>query len=146
MTGTQWMLRIYRCKKCNNSGFVRVRSKEQESTCSLCGAPVWHTENTIYVSTVEEAQQRLRSALLRNAFERPGPKRGLGVKKRVYNIVASLVETNHGKPVTSKRVMQECSDANISSHRASVFLDQLEEEGLLIRQEGLVTVSGGDDL
>jgi hypothetical protein len=98
----------------------------------------------VYVETIEEAQQRLRRAIIRSSYERPGPKRGLGVKKRVYNIVASLVETNSGKPVSSQRIMQECTDAKIPSERAMSFLDQLEDEGLLIRQSGLVTVTGGD--
>ena len=137
------MLRIYKCSRCNNSGFARVRSKDQESTCSLCATIIVHTPSMVYVDTLEEAQQRLRHEILRSGFERPGPKRGLGVKKRVYNIVASLVETNNGKPVTSRRVMQECSDAKITSDRAMVFLDQLEDEGLLIRRSGMVTVAGG---
>jgi hypothetical protein len=85
----------------------------------------------------------MRAMVMRGEFDKPGVKRGLGVKRRVYNIVLSLVETNRGRPVTREQVMQECDDAKIANEKANSFLSQLEDEGLLISDEGLLTVAGG---
>lgn len=85
----------------------------------------------------------MKSMILRAGLEKPGVKRGLGVKKRVFNIVLSLVETNRGRPVSREQIMQECNDAKIADDKAQSFLEQLEDEGLVISDGSLITVSGG---
>jgi hypothetical protein len=61
-----------------------------------------------------------------------GSSRGLGLKRRVYNIVESLIELNRGRPVTIENVMRECSEADIDLGRAMKFLDSLESEGMIL--------------
>ncbi|TFF84667.1 hypothetical protein EU524_00595 [Candidatus Thorarchaeota archaeon] len=143
MSETRGMIRVYRCSRCHNVGYSRVGEKSDDSMCSLCSATISHSPSAIYVETPEEAQQRMRAMVMRGEFDKPGVKRGLGVKRRVYNIVLSLVETNRGRPVTREQVMQECDDAKIANEKANNFLSQLEDEGLLISDEGLLTVAGG---
>lgn len=143
MNKSRGMIRIYRCSRCHNVGYSRIRSQTDDSTCSLCSATILHSPSTVYVETLEEAQKQMKAIVLRSSLEKPGPKRGLGVKKRVLNIVLSLVETNRGRPVSTEQVMQECTDAKIADDKAASFLEQLEDEGLLIRDGGLLNVSGG---
>lgn len=143
MSKTRGMIRIYRCSRCHNVGYSRVREQSDDSMCSLCSATISHSPSAIYVETPEEAQQRMKSMMLRDGFDRPGVKRGLGVKRRVFNIVLSLVETNRGRPVSREQIMQECNDAKIAGDKALSFLEQLEDEGLVISDGRLITVSGG---
>lgn len=143
MSKTRGMIRIYRCSRCHNVGYSRVREQSDDSMCSLCSATISHSPSAIYVETPEEAQQRMKSMMLREGFDRPGVKRGLGVKRRVFNIVLSLVETNRGRPVSREQIMQECNDAKIAGDKALSFLEQLEDEGLVISDGRLITVSGG---
>lgn len=143
MRDSRGMIRIYRCARCHNVGYSRVRSQSDDSMCSLCSATISHSPSAIYVETLEEAQKRMKAIVLRSSVEKPGPKRGLGVKKRVFNILLSLVETNRGRPVSTDEVIQECTDARIDSEKAANFLQQLEDEGLVIREGTLLNVSGG---
>ena len=143
MGETRGMIRVYRCSRCKNVGYSRVSSQSDKCICSLCSATVSHSPTAEYVETPEEAQQRMKHMLMRSGFDKPGVKRGLGIKKRVFNIVLSLVETNRGRPVTREQVMQECDDAKIDGDKARIFLDQLEEEGLIISDAGLLTIAGG---
>jgi DNA-directed RNA polymerase subunit M/transcription elongation factor TFIIS len=144
MSETRGMIRVYRCSRCNNIGYSRVSSQSDNCTCSLCSATISHSPSAVYVETPEQAQQQMKHMVMRSAFDKPGVKRGLGVKKRVFNIVLSLVETNRGRPVSREQVMQECNDAKIACEKARSFLDQLEEEGLILTDGSLLTVSGGD--
>jgi hypothetical protein len=92
--------------------------------------------------TVHEAQESVRELVIESQISKVkqgGNGRGLGVKKRVFNIVESLIDMNRGRAVTIENVMRECSEAGIDLGRALKFLDTLESEGA-IQNDG-VTVS-----
>ena len=129
------MFRIYRCAKCRNIGYLSVEREEDTSHCSLCQSVVVHEEGMVYAVTVQEAQSSVHELVIKSQMSRVKPSggsRGLGLKRRVYNIVESLVDLNRGRPVSIENVMRECSEANIDLGRAMKFLDSLESEGIIL--------------
>ena len=144
MSSERGMFRIYKCHKCSNTGFSSVRNEEEDSKCSFCNNLILHEKNTLYAVTVQEAEDLVRD--LAFTVQPSGPvkvRRGLGLRKRVYFIVESMVEMNRGRPATIKQILTECSEANIPPERATHFLNVLKSEGLLIdTSEGLM-IEGG---
>lgn len=129
------MFRIYRCAKCRNIGYLVVENEEETSHCSLCHAVVIHEAGMVYAATIQEAQAGVRELVIESQMSKvkaAGSSRGLGLKRRVYNIVESLVDLNRGRPVSIENVMRECSEANIDLGRAMRFLDSLESEGMIL--------------
>jgi hypothetical protein len=123
--------RVYRCHECGNVGFDRVADKGTDSHCSLCSTVIPHRPEMIYVSTVEEARRR---AGVLATMAKPSTSKGamgLGLKRRVFDIVESLVSMNRGRPVTLEQVLSECADAGIARERAMHFLDVLRDEELI---------------
>jgi hypothetical protein len=146
MSQDRGMFRIYRCIKCNNIGYSQVENEQESSRCSLCQALVLHEAGTVYAVTRQEAQAAVRelaleSHLAKKSF-RGGNTRGLGVKRRVYNIVESLIDLRRGKPATIEEIMRECSEAGIDLGRAMKFLDTLESEGLIVNDGISIQISG----
>jgi len=98
-----------------------------------------------YAHSVDEAldtmQRIVTKAQLRS---KPKSRYGLGVKRRVLNIVSDLSDLNQGKGVNLWRVLQECEEANIDIERAKKFLNQLEEEGLIIDVDGRLAAVESD--
>jgi hypothetical protein len=141
------MFRIYHCSRCNNIGYSQVESEDDASKCSLCQALILHEKGTVYAVTRQEAQAFVRDLALESNRSRTVSKgsvsRGLGVKKRVYNIIEALVDLRRGKPVSIEEVMRECSEANIDLGRAMNFLDTLESEGLIISDGVQVMITKG---
>ena len=113
-----------------------MESEEDTSRCGLCQALVLHEIGTVYAVTRQEAQALVRDLALESQMSRSILKgnagRGLGVKKRVYNIIEALVDLKRGKPASIEEVMRECSEAGIDLGRAMKFLDTLESEGLIV--------------
>jgi len=112
-----------------------VEYEEETSRCSFCQAIILHEVGTVYAVTVQEAQSCVRELIIESqmsASKQGGNGRGLGLKRRVYNIVEALIELNRGRPVTIENVMRECSEANIDLGRAMRFLDTLESEGMIL--------------
>lgn len=138
------MFRVYKCYKCRNTGYAQIETEEDASSCSLCGVTIVHEKGTLYAVTTAEAKELVMDLVMRSSVHREKKvKRGLGVKKRVYIIVESLVEMNRGRPIKTESVMRECSDASIPLERVQHFLDVLKNEGLVIdTSEGLM-VEGG---
>jgi len=68
---------------------------------------------------------------LAKAAGKSSSSRGIGLKRRVFNIVESVIDLRRGKPATIEEVMRECSEAGIDLGRAMKFLDTLENEGLI---------------
>ena len=68
---------------------------------------------------------------------------GLGVRRRVLNIVECLVGLNKGRPVNISSVLKECVGAKIKIERGLHFLDVLEEQGLIIVDGSHVSLSEG---
>jgi len=129
------MFRIYRCIRCNNIGYSRVESEEETSNCSLCQTLVLHEKGTVYAVTRHEAMAAVRELALEGQLAKAAGKssssRGIGLKRRVFNIVESVIDLRRGKPATIEEVMRECSEAGIDLGRAMKFLDTLENEGLI---------------
>ena len=136
------MFRIYRCSVCKNIGYAQLENEDETSRCSLCQTIILHESGTIYATTLQEAQASVRELVIESQMsnaKQEGGGRGLGVKRRVFNIVESLIDMNRGRAVTLENVMKECNEAGIDLGRAMKFLDTLESEGA-VRNDG-VTVS-----
>ncbi|MGY5871492.1 MAG: hypothetical protein RTV72_04525 [Candidatus Thorarchaeota archaeon] len=135
MSKDRGMFRIYRCIRCNNIGYSRVESEEETSNCSLCQTLVLHEKGTVYAVTRHEAMAAVRELALEGQLAKAAGKssssRGIGLKRRVFNIVESVIDLRRGKPATIEEVMRECSEAGIDLGRAMKFLDTLENEGLI---------------
>ncbi|TFG28961.1 hypothetical protein EU528_10425 [Candidatus Thorarchaeota archaeon] len=135
MSKDRGMFRIYRCARCNNIGYSQVESEEETSNCSLCQTLVLHEKGMTYAVTRQEAMATVREFALEGqlarASEKSNASRGVGVKRRVFNIVESLIDLRRGKPASIEEVMRECSEAGIDLGRAMKFLDTLENEGLI---------------
>jgi len=138
------MFRIYKCPRCKNSGFVPVENEEEEARCSLCHGVILHEKGTLYAVTIDEAKEILTDLFLTSRLDerKVGSSRGLGLKRRVLNIVESIVDNNRGRPAAFSDVMRECTDAGIDLGRASHFVDVLKREGALIEESGRLTVNG----
>ncbi|MFW9926104.1 MAG: hypothetical protein ACFFDM_04975 [Candidatus Thorarchaeota archaeon] len=135
MSRERGMFRIYRCARCNNIGYLAVESEDEVSHCSLCQAIIVHEAGTVYAVTIQEAQSSVRELVIESQIvktKQGSNGRGLGLKRRVYNIVEALIDLNRGRPVTIENVMRECSEANIDLGRAMKFLDTLESEGMIL--------------
>lgn len=132
--------RVFTCPSCNYTGYKQVGSENEDSTCNLCSKMITHSPEMEYVNTVDEALFATQRILARSP-RRPRPKSryGLGVKRRVLNIVSDLSDLNRGRGVSLRRVLQECEEANIDIERAKRFLNQLEDEGLITDVEGQLT-------
>ena len=140
MVRERGMFRVYRCSGCKNIGYAHVETEDEASRCSLCQSIILHEPGTVYAVTLHEAQECVRELVIESQISKVrqgGNGRGLGVKKRVFNIVESLVDMNRGRAVTIENVMRECSEAGIDLGRAMKFLDTLESEGA-IRNDGVV--------
>jgi hypothetical protein len=129
------MFRIYRCVRCKNIGYSQVESEDEASNCSLCQTLVIHEKGMTYAVTRQEAMAAVREFALEGHLTRVAEKssssRGIGIKRRVFNIVESLIDLRRGKPASIEEVMRECSEAGIDLGRAMKFLDTLENEGLI---------------
>ena len=138
------LFRIYKCSTCKNSGFVPVSSKDAEARCSLCNGLILQENGTLYATSIEEAKVALTELLLLSRLDakKVGSSRGLGVKRRVLNIVESVIEINRGHPARWNQVMSECSDAGIDYERASHFVDVLKREGALTEEGGGLVMNG----
>ena len=96
--------------------------------------------------TVQEAQTIVRELVIESQISKVkqgGNGRGLGVKRRVFNIIESLIEMNRGRAVTIEDVMRECSEAGIDLGRALKFMDTLESEGSIQNDGVTVSLTGG---
>lgn len=135
MSKDRGMFRIYHCARCNNIGYSQVESEDEASNCSLCQTLVLHEKGTVYTVTRQEAVAAVREFALEGqlakAAESSNSSRGIGIKRRVFNIVESLIDLRRGKPASIEEVMRECSEAGIDLGRAMKFLDTLENEGLI---------------
>ncbi len=121
-----------------------METEDEASRCSLCQAIILHETGTVYAVTVQEAQSSVRELVIESQItkvKQGGNGRGLGLKKRVFNIVESLIDMNRGRAVSIENVMRECNEAGIDLGRAMKFLDTLASEGA-IHNDGLtVTVT-----
>ena len=94
-----------------------------------------------YVSSPEDARKVMQEIV----FSSPKPampktRHGLGVKKRLLYMVSDFSDLNHGRGVSRNRVLDECRDLDIDLDKAKRFLNQLQEEGLIIDVDGKLQV------
>jgi hypothetical protein len=61
-----------------------------------------------------------------------------GIRRRVIDIVESLVNLNRLKPVTLEQSVIECIDTGISQEREKYFLDVLRDNGFIVYGNELV--------
>lgn len=145
MSSEEKTYRVFTCPRCNYTGYKLVLSQDDDSTCNLCSMTIRHSPDMKYAHSVDEAldtmQRIVTKAQLRS---KPKSRYGLGVKRRVLNIVSDLSDLNQGKGVNLWRVLQECEEANIDIERAKKFLNQLEEEGLIIDVDGRLAAVESD--
>jgi hypothetical protein len=128
------MFRVYRCSGCKNIGYTHVETEDEASRCSLCQTIILHEIGTVYAVTIQEAQSSVRELVIESQISKVkqgGNIRGIGVKRRVFNIIESLIDMNRGRAVSIENVMRECSEAGIDLGRAMKFMDSLESEGAI---------------
>lgn len=138
--------RVFTCPRCHYIGYKLVLTQDDESTCNLCSMTIQHSPEMKYAHSVDEALDAMQRIVTKSRLKsKPKSRYGLGVKRRVLNIVSDLSDLNQGKGVTLWRVLQECEEASIDIERAKRFLNQLEEEGLIIDVDGRLTAMESDD-
>ncbi len=139
------MFRVYRCSCCKYIGYAEVESKSSDNSCALCGNAIHPSEESIYVAERNEARRlATQQAMKFSRYNRPTVQRGLGVRKRVLNIVAALIEMNRGQPVERSDIIAECNKADIVESRAEHFLSQLAQEDIVQLLSGnRIALSGG---
>ncbi|MFW9974647.1 MAG: hypothetical protein ACFFDQ_05245 [Candidatus Thorarchaeota archaeon] len=138
--------RVFTCPRCHYTGYKQVLTQDDESTCNLCSMTIQHSPEMKYTHSVDEALDAMQRIVTKSRLKsKPKSRYGLGVKRRVLNIVSDLSDLNQGKGVTLWRVLQECEEASIDIERAKRFLNQLEEEGLIIDVDGRLTAVECDD-
>lgn len=146
MTVDGKIYRVFTCPRCNYTGYREVSNRDEDCACNLCTARISHTPEMKYVDSVEDALQVMQMIVLRaQRRSKPELRLGLGVKRRVLNMVADLSDLNHGRGVSIDRVLQECRDAGINLQKAQNFLEQLEEEGLIMDMDGTLRAVEEDD-
>ena len=139
MTSREQMYRVFKCPHCGYTGYTTVHSEDEDSKCNLCSRMIEHNPDWQYVDSVEGALLAIQRIVWRKqATHRSKSRHGLGVKKRVLNIVSDLSDLNRGEGVSRKRALQECEEAGIEIHNAGRFLVQLEEEGLIVNEDGIL--------
>ncbi|MHA1928305.1 MAG: hypothetical protein ACTSV2_06970 [Candidatus Thorarchaeota archaeon] len=143
MREVRGLLRIYKCDNCQNAGIEEVESEDEVSTCSLCDCEIIHQDGMSYVEKRDDAMNLLMELVM---FSRKpstkGIRRGIGVRKRVFYIVESIVDMNRGRPATLKQIMNECTDASIPPERATHFLNVLKSEGVLVDTSDGIIIEG----
>ena len=141
MTSKDLMFRIFRCPHCGYTGYKQVTNQEDDSLCNLCSKTISHTPDMSYVTSSDEARNALRTIVFSSQKrEKPQSRYGLGLKKRILNMVSDLSDLNRGRGVSRTRILEECQDVNIDLGKAMQFLNQLEEEGQIIVIEDLFVV------
>jgi len=141
VTSREQTLRVFRCPHCGYTGYRQVRNQEDDSKCNLCSKTVSHTSEMRYVTSSDDA----RKAMEEIVFSSPKPamtksRHGLGVKKRVLNMVSDLSDLNDERGVSRRRVLDECREVDIDLEKAKRFLYQLQEEGQIIEIDGQLQV------
>jgi hypothetical protein len=139
VTSKEQMYRIFMCPHCGYTGYATVYSEDDESKCNLCSRRIEPSPDWKYVDSVEGAILAIQRIVWRKPTTHKSKSRhGLGVKKRVLNIVSDLSDLNRGRGVSRDRVLQECEEAGIEIYKAGRFLDQLEDEELIVSIDGIL--------
>ena len=135
---------VYECQECGNIGRKRIEGKHESLKCSLCQANLVNNEGIAHKNTEDEARDHLRVLANRKRMRRKSSvsRTGLGVRKRLINIIDSLVQLNKGRGVTEDEIMRECMDAGIDQERATEFLNSLLNDRVAINHDGIIELDG----
>ncbi|TFG34589.1 hypothetical protein EU527_02475 [Candidatus Thorarchaeota archaeon] len=136
------IFRVFRCPHCGYTGYRQVSHQNDDSLCNLCSNPISHSPEMRYVTTVDEARTEMQKIVV--SGQKSKSRYGLGVKRRILNMVYDLSEFNKGNGVSRRRILEECKEADIDLDKAKRFLIQLEEEGLIIEIDDLLRVTQED--
>jgi hypothetical protein len=60
-------------------------------------------------------------------------------------MIDALLDTNRGRPVRIGAVYQECEAAGISKNKTQRFLDVLKEDGVVLIERGMLSLSDGGE-
>jgi len=139
------MFRIYKCTSCGAIAYIRGENEQETSTCGLCRGPILDEPRILYSATINQAEDFVAEMVLHDVLERKASTStsGLGVRRRVLNIVECLVELNKGRPVNIDSVLNECVGAKIKTERGLHFLDVLEDQGLVVVDGSRVSLREG---
>ena len=140
MTSREQTFRVFRCPHCGYTGYKLVHSEEDDSTCNLCSKTISPTLEMKHVRTLDDAKFAVQSIVLKKQPPKAKSRHGLGLKKRIFNIISDLSDLNRGRGVSRDRVLGECREADMDIDRAKMFLNQLREEGLIIEVEGHLAI------
>jgi hypothetical protein len=134
------MFRIYKCPSCGAIAYTSVENEQETSMCGILDEP-----GILYSATINQAEDFVAEMVLHDVLENKAstPTSGLGVRRRVLNIVECLVELNKGRPVNIDSVLNECVGAKIKTERGLHFLDVLEEQGLVVVDGSCVSLRAG---
>jgi hypothetical protein len=141
MPSKNLIFRIFMCPYCGYTGYKQVMAQKDDSTCNLCSRTISHTHGMIYAASVDEARKAMEGmAASSKSQSKLMIRQGLGVKRRILNMVSDLSQLNSGKGVSRSRILEECQDAEIDLGKATRFLNQLEDEGKIRMVEDLFIV------
>lgn len=144
MSTARGMYRVYTCSSCGNIGYIQVERESENSNCELCGALVINGPGMLYAVTSVEARDYVRELVNLKEREKPSAKaKSRGTRRRVFDIVQSLIDLNRGKSIAYDAVLIECVDAGIDLERARHFLDLLIDEGVIGQLDRGLTVQEG---
>lgn len=131
--------RVYRCPSCGNVGSDRITDRDVDSLCSLCDTVISDLPGMVYVSSADEVHRKAVMLVSMARTEIPKTSMGLGLRKRILDMVIGLEEMNRGWPVPLEQIITECTDAGIPRDRAIHFLDKLRTEELITLNDGSVS-------
>jgi hypothetical protein len=140
------MFRVYTCKNCRHTDYASVEREDERNECSLCGVIIAHDPAMKYAVTVDEAMDIAYEQHLSDQEVEAPPRnlRGIGLKKRVYYIVESIIEMKRGRPARRDEILDECQLAEIPRERTDHFLHILEQEGFIVSTHEGYSITGGD--
>ncbi len=138
---------VYECPSCKHIDYAQVYTQTDQVRCGFCGQTLDSSTFRASADTEEAASSSItRLVSHRLSSEKPiRPKRGLGVRRRVIDIVSSQINLNRGKPTTVRAVLSESVDAGIDSEKALRFLERLNQEGVVrIQNDSVQLVEASD--
>jgi len=147
VTSAKQTLRVYRCPHCGYTGYRPVHGKEEDSACNLCSGTVSPKPSMKYVRTVKDATRAVQQMLLKQRSTEVSTKsrHGLGVRRRVFNVISDLSDLNRGRGVSRKSVMEECREAQMDLDKVRRFIRQLVEAGHVNETDGVLIPVEEDD-
>lgn len=137
---------VYECPSCRHIDYVQG-PRANHIQCGFCGQTVDSSMFRASVESEEAASSSVTTLVSKRLLSerRIRPKRGLGVRRRVLDIVSSQIDLNRGRATTIRAVLSESVDAGIDSEKALKFLERLDQEGIVRIQNDRVELAEAAD-